>query len=149
MSSRGNPPPRPAERDAPEIGATASVELVVAASDLASALRLGPEDAFPPVLATFRMVALMEVAAARLLRPYLGPGELSVGVTVDVTHSAATPEGVTVTATASYAGREGKLFRFEVVARDRGGEIGRATHRRAIVTSERLLAGALGRNAQR
>lgn len=148
MTSRENSPtPRPAERGAPEIGATASVELVVAASDLASALKLGPEDAFPPVLATARLVALMELAAARVLRPSLGPGELSVGVTVDVTHSAATPEGVAVTAEATYAGREGKLFRFEIVARDRGGEVGRATHRRAIVTSERLVASSRRRNA--
>ncbi len=123
------------------------MELVVAASDLASALRLGPEDAFPPVLATARMVALMELAAARVLRPFLGPGELSVGVTVDVTHSAATPEGARVTATARYVGREGKLHRFEVVARDGGGEIGRATHRRALVTSERLVASSRRRNA--
>jgi len=31
---------------------------------------------------------------------------------------------------------------FEVVARDRGGEIGRGTHKRAIISAERLLAGA-------
>jgi predicted thioesterase len=130
----------------PEIGSTASAELVVGASDLASSLRLGPEDAFPPVFATARMVALMEVAAARLLRPHLGPGELSVGVTVDVTHSAATPEGVPVRATARYLGRDGRLHLFEVIAFDRGGEIGRATHRRAIVSSDRLVAGAARRN---
>src|SRR4029453_9587372 len=56
-------------------------------ADLASSLRFGPGDAFPPVLATARMVALMEVAAARVLAPFLGPGELSVGVRVEVTHS--------------------------------------------------------------
>lgn len=129
-----------------EIGATASAELVVAGSDLASAMRLGPEDAFPPVLATSRLVALMELAAARLLRPILAPGELSVGVTVEVTHSAATPEGVAVGATARYFGRDGKLFLFEVIANDRGGEIGRCKHRRAVVSSERLVAGAMRRN---
>ncbi len=129
-----------------EIGATATVELVVRESDLASAFRPGPEDAFPPVFATARMVALMEVAAARLLLPVLEAGELSVGVTVDVTHSAATPEGVAVTATARYLGRDGKLHLFEVVASDRGGEVGRCTHRRAVVASERLVSGALRRN---
>ncbi len=131
----------------PAIGATASAELVVGETDLASALRLG-DDAFPPVLATSRLVALMETAAARLLVPYLGPGELSVGVTVDVVHSAATPRGARVTATARYAGREGRLFLFEVTARDGGGEVGRATHRRAVVSSERLVSGAVRRNSQ-
>jgi fluoroacetyl-CoA thioesterase len=131
----------------PDIDATASAELVVRAPDLASIFRLGPEDAFPPVFATARMVALMELAAARILVPYLGPGELSVGTTVDVVHSAATPEGATVTATARYLGRERNVHLFEVVARDAGGEIGRATHRRAVVANERLVAGARRRNA--
>jgi fluoroacetyl-CoA thioesterase len=131
----------------PEIGAAASAELVVTEADLASAFRPGPEDAFPPVFATARMVALMEVAAARVLAPLLGPGQLSVGVLVDVTHTAATPAGVRVTATARYLGREDGQYCFEVVARDHGGEIGRAAHRRAVVTSQRLLAGAARRNA--
>jgi len=130
----------------PEINATASAELDVSPADLASAL--GPEagDSYPPVFSTSRMVALMEVAASRVLRPLLGPGELSVGVPGDVAHTAATPQGVRVQATARYLGREGKLFVFEVVARDRGGEIGRGTHKRAIISAERLLAGAERRN---
>src|SRR5262249_54097025 len=55
----------------PEIGATASAATTVKPSDLASAFRLAPEDEFPPVYATARMVALMELAAARLLAPHL------------------------------------------------------------------------------
>lgn len=92
------------------------------------------------------MVALMEIASSRILSPYLAPGELSVGVTVDVSHTAATPRGVKVVATARYLGREGKLFLFEVIAHDRGGEIGRGTHKRAIIATDRLLAGADKRN---
>ena len=129
----------------PEVNSTASAHFVVAPSDLASALNLEPEDAFPPVFATSRMVALMELAAARVLRPHLGPGELSVGVTLDVAHTAATPPGATVSATARLTGREGKLFVFEVRASDDAGEIGRCTHKRAVVTTERLVAGAARR----
>ena len=95
------------------------------------------------------MVALMETAAARALQPLLGPGELSVGVTVDITHSAPTPPGVLVTATARYTGREGKLFVFEITAHDQGGEIGRGSHKRAIVEIERLQRAAAKRNAGR
>jgi fluoroacetyl-CoA thioesterase len=130
----------------PELNASRSAELFVAPMDLASALRLEPGDSYPDVFSTSRMVALMEIAASRVLRPYLGPDELSVGVTVDVTHTAATPRGIKVVATASYLGREGKLFKFEVVAHDKGGEIGRGTHKRAIVSTDRLLAGAERRN---
>jgi fluoroacetyl-CoA thioesterase len=88
----------------------------------------------------------MEIASSRILRPFLEPGELSVGVHVDVSHTAATPRGIKITTTARYLGREGKLFVFEVVAHDRGGEIGRGTHKRAIVSAERLLVGAARRN---
>ena len=114
---------------------TATAELVVAPADLASALPLNPQDAFPAVFATARMVALMEIASARLLQPCLAAGELSVGVSLDVTHSAPTPPGAKVIATAEYLGRDGKLFIFDVTAVDPGGEIGRARHKRAIINA--------------
>ena len=130
----------------PELNATATAELVVGPHDLASSLPMEMGgDEFPAVLATARMIAQMEIAAARVLKPLLGPGELSVGVTVDITHTAPTPPGACVTTTARYAGREGKLFLFEVSATDPGGEIGRGWHKRAIVTSERLQSGAAKR----
>lgn len=132
----------------PALNTTASAELVVSDADLASVLSLSGEDAYPPVFATSRMIALMEVASARLLLPYLGPGELSVGTDVEVVHTAATPLGVTVSAKARYLGRDGKLFVFEVIASDDGGEIGRGSHKRAIVSTDRLLSGAARRNGK-
>ena|SRR5688500_4550571 len=132
----------------PAANATASVQLVVADSDLARAVALEPGDVFPAVLATARMVALMEVASARVLRPFLGEGEMSVGVSVDVEHTAPTPVGATVTATARYLGRDGKLFLFQVVAADAGGEVGRGRHKRAIINAERLERGAARRTGQ-
>jgi predicted thioesterase len=93
------------------------------------------------------MVGLMEVAAARILRPHLREGEVTVGVSVDVVHTAATPPGATVTATATLVGRDGKLFLFEIAAADNAGEIGRGTHKRAVVTTERLVAGAARRGS--
>ena len=131
----------------PEIGASATVNLVVRESDCASALKLSddPRDNFPAVFATTRMIALMELAGARLLHPLLQPGEMSVGAHVDVSHTAATPIGAKVTASATYRGHDGKLFVFDVIAHDPGGEIGRGTHKRAIVSRDRLIAGAAKR----
>ena len=126
----------------PDPNTTGTATIVVGPHDLASSISNETGDEFPPVLATARMVALMEIAASRVLLPLLGPGELSVGVTVDISHTAPTPVGAEVTATARYAGREGKLFLFEVSAADRGGEVGRGWHKRAIVSNERLLSGA-------
>lgn len=131
----------------PAPGATATARLVVTVNDLASALPLAASDAFPEVFATARMVALMEIASARVLQPFLEPGQLSVGVAIDAAHSAATPPGAVVTATARYLGRAGKLFEFEVTATDGGGEIGRARHKRAIVDGERLQAHAAQRQS--
>nr|WP_283254670.1 hotdog domain-containing protein [Luteimonas galliterrae] len=88
------------------------------------------------------MVALMELAASRVLHAELSEGELSVGVDMHIAHTAATPVGAEVIAEARFVGMAGKLYRFEVAARDAGGEIGRGTHQRAVVASARLLAGA-------
>jgi predicted thioesterase len=129
----------------PTVDSTASARLTVGACDLADTLNFEPGDSFPPVFATSRMVGLMEVAAARILGPHLKEGEASVGVSVDIVHTAATPPGAAVTATAKFVGREGKLFLFEVSAADNAGEVGRGTHKRAIVSVERLLAGAARR----
>ena len=131
----------------PEVGASATVDLVVREADCASALKLSndPLDNFPSVFATTRMIALMELAGARLMHPLLQAGEMSVGAHVDVSHIAATPIGAKVTATATYRGRDGKLFVFDVIAHDPAGEIGRGTHKRAIISEERLVSGAARR----
>jgi predicted thioesterase len=50
------------------------------------------------------MIALMEIPAAKILIPFLKPGQLSVGVSVDATHSVPTPIGSKVEAEATYLG---------------------------------------------
>ena len=84
---------------------------------------------------------------ARVLQPGWDAGQRAGGVGVDGPPTAPTPPGATVKAVARYVGREGKLFLFEVVASDAGGEIGRARHRRAVVDAERLQASAARRVA--
>lgn len=128
------------------IGRQGHAQWTVGPGDLASVLA-GPGESLPPVFATARMVALMEIAAMRALAPLVGPGQESVGVLVEITHTAATPPGANVHATATYRGRAGKFHEFEVVARDDAGEIGRGTHRRAIVDRQRLVEGAEKRRA--
>ncbi len=120
---------------------------LVKSADLASSLAITDEDGFPEVLATARMVALMEMSAARLIRPLLTEGELSVGVNVDVKHLAATPVGEEVTAVSIYKGLEGKLHKFEVELHDRGGLVGKGLHTRAIVKLDRLQQGTASRLA--
>jgi fluoroacetyl-CoA thioesterase len=137
--------------DRPELppGAAATVTHVVRDSDLAASFSLEPADRYPRVFATSRLVSVMEVAASRVMRPLLGPGELSVGIGIDVGHTAPTPPGGMVRATATFVAREGKRYVFDVVAEDDGGEIGRARHERAIVVTERLEAAAAARGKRR
>lgn len=132
-------------RAEPQAGLSATALRVVEETDLASAFTPAPTDSFPRVFATARMVALMEIAASRVLEPFLGEGELSVGVTVQTTHTAATPRGATVVAHARYTGRDGKFYAFDVWAEDEAGEIGRGRHSRAIVEEKRLVASAAKR----
>jgi predicted thioesterase len=125
-----------------DVGSTAEALLTVSQGDSAEALSLAADDSFPAVFATSRMIALMELAAARLMKPLLLPGQLSVGVSVHVRHTAATPVGCRVRAVATYLGPDGKLARFKVEAYDEAGLIGDGEHTRAVVATERLIAGA-------
>ena len=114
-------------------------------NDLATELSIDSDDAFPAVFATARMVGLMELTAARLMRPLLSEGELSVGVNVNVSHLAPTPVNEDVTFKATFIGMEDMLYKFKVELIDRGGLAGSGIHTRAIVSNERLLKGALKR----
>lgn len=119
--------------------------MTVTDADTAKALAVMADDDFPEVFATARMVALMELAAARCLKVLLAEGELSVGVCVDIKHLAATAKYDVVQAIATYTGQVGKLYQFKVEAFDSGGKIGEGSHTRAIIKTERLLAGAKAR----
>src|SRR3989442_14685114 len=110
------------------VGKSADASFVVQLSDTAKAVSISPQDDFPAVFATSRMVALMELAAARALKPLLKQGQLSVGVALNIRHTAATPVGSSVRAVATYLGREGKFFRFKVQAFDDAGSIGEGEH---------------------
>lgn len=116
--------------------------------DLASEVAVSSEDSFPEVLATSRVIGLMEVAAARLLHPLLKPEELSVGVGIDVKHFAPTPVGEEVRVVATFLEPDGKLYLFEVEVFDRAGKVASGKHSRAIVDKKRLEDGALARIAK-
>jgi fluoroacetyl-CoA thioesterase len=128
-----------------EPGATFKFRYTVTEADTAAALTAITGDDFPAVFATTKCIALLELAAGRLLKAELARGQLSVGVVVDVKHTAATPVGAWVEAQATYTGRNGRLHVFEVVARDPGGEVMRGRHERAVIDEARLLEGAAKR----
>lgn len=128
-----------------EIGETAEFSMIASDADMASALGDGSGDRFPEVFATSRMVAIMELAAARIMKKLLSPDQLSVGVGVNIMHLAATPNHTEVSAKATFLGMEGKLYKFKIEAFDTGGLIGKGEHTRAIIEFDRLVASATKR----
>lgn len=92
----------------------------------------------PHVLATAMMIGFIEQTCIEGLRPFLSSEERTVGIHVDVSHLAATPVGMMVTAEIELIGIEGKNLRFTVKCRDGSGLIGEGSHRRAIIDLNRF-----------
>jgi fluoroacetyl-CoA thioesterase len=86
------------------------------------------------------MLALMEAAAVDCIEELLPPGFVSLGLHLDVTHSAPTPAGATVIATAELKSVEGRKLIFAVSAHDGVEPIGKGTHTRVIVDRPRFEA---------
>jgi fluoroacetyl-CoA thioesterase len=87
----------------------------------------------PAVYGTPTMILHMEMAAGSAIQPSLPAGYVSVGMTVNIRHLAATPIGRAVRAIARIAKVEAKSVVFEVEAWDGDRKIGDGTHRRGIV----------------
>jgi fluoroacetyl-CoA thioesterase len=110
-------------------------------------LVVGPEHTAPfvgsgriPVLATPVMINVIEAAALNAIEHLLPTGHQSLGTHLDVSHVAATPVGLRVTATAEVLHLDGRTVIFRVEARDDFEVIGGGTHRRVVVSVERFDA---------
>lgn len=92
------------------------------------------------VFSTPSMTALMEESACNCLADYLENDETTVGTELNIKHLSATPEGMKVTAEAVLTEVNGREFTFEVTASDESGLIGKGTHKRFLVYSEKFTA---------
>jgi fluoroacetyl-CoA thioesterase len=115
-------------------GLTGAAEIVV-----------GPEHTAPfvgsgriAVLATPVMINVIEAASLAAVEHLLPAGHQSLGIHLDVSHTAATPIGLRVTATAEVIGVEGRTIKFKVEARDEIEAIGGGSHERVVVSVERF-----------
>jgi fluoroacetyl-CoA thioesterase len=115
-------------------GLAGTTEIVVAHEHTAPFVGSGRIE----VLATPVMINLFEAAALAAVEHLLPPGHQSLGIHLDVSHTAATPVGLRVTATAEVVGVEGRTITFNVAARDEFEQIGGGTHQRVVVSVERF-----------
>ncbi len=97
----------------------------------------------PKVLATGFMVGLFEWACIRAVNPHLDwPREQTVGVAIQVNHTAATPPGLTVTVQGKLEKVEGRKLSFTLTAHDGVDKISAGTHDRFVIDAERFNAKA-------
>jgi fluoroacetyl-CoA thioesterase len=96
--------------------------------------------AMPKVFATGFMSVLMEWTCLQLLAPHLDASEGSVGIHVDVGHSAATLPGMTVMVDAELTEVAGRKVAFKVRAHDGIDVIGEGRHERAVVAWDKFNA---------
>lgn len=91
------------------------------------------------VYATPCMVALMEGAACEAIEQALPEGQTTVGMELNIQHLSATPVGHEVRAEATVTAVDGKIITFELAAFDEAGQIGKGTHKRCVVNSQKFL----------
>ena len=97
--------------------------------------------AMPEVFATGFLVGFLEWACIMAVKPHLDwPKEQSVGTHINVSHLAATPPGLQVTATVELIEIDGRKMVFAVEAHDGVDLISRGFHERYIINKEKFDA---------
>jgi fluoroacetyl-CoA thioesterase len=105
----------------------------------ASGRLLGEIADMPPVFATANMIAFVEWTCVAALAPYLAPDQRTVGTRVEMTHIAATPIGMNVTAEIELVEIDGRRLRFKASCRDEVEPIGEGFHERMVVDHARFM----------
>ena len=91
----------------------------------------------PAVLATGFLVGFLEWACVLAVNPHLDwPREQSLGTHIDISHEAATPPGLELTATVELVEVDGRRLVFAVEASDGVDVISRGRLERVVVTRE-------------
>jgi fluoroacetyl-CoA thioesterase len=93
----------------------------------------------PPVLSTPMLVAMAETACVEHLAALLGAAPLSVGISVHIEHTAATPVGCVAAVTTELTEAHGRLLAFTFTAHDGFDAIGNGRHQRALVPRQRFM----------
>jgi fluoroacetyl-CoA thioesterase len=102
----------------------------------------------PEVFATGFMVGFLEWACVLAIKPHLdSPNELSLGTHINVSHEAATPPGLEVTATVELIAVEGRKLTFTVSAHDGVDLISRGTHERFVIDQAKFDKKLSGKKA--
>ena len=95
--------------------------------------------AMPEVFATGFLVGFLEWACIMAINPHIDwPQEQTLGTHIDVSHEAATPPGMEVTATVELIEVNGRRLVFAVQAHDGVDLISRGRHERFVINREKF-----------
>ena len=119
-----------------EAGKTFIIEKEVTELDTAKVFGSGELE----VLATPKMIALMEEASYKCVADGLDKGSSTVGTYLDVKHLAATPVGMKVRVESILDEVDGRKLVFTVKAYDEAGLIGEGKHERFVIFVEKFVA---------
>ena len=104
----------------------------------------------PEVFATGFLVGFLEWACIKAVNPHLDwPREQPVGTHIDVSHEAATPPGLEVTATVELIAVDGRKLTFAVSAHDGVDLISRGRHERFIIDKTKFETKVGAKTARR
>ncbi len=92
-----------------------------------------------PVYATPAMILLLESTCAQSVAPELEEGMTTVGTKLDIEHVSATPIGMEVTCESELTLIDRRRLVFKVEIYDKAGIVGRGTHERFIVASNKFM----------
>jgi fluoroacetyl-CoA thioesterase len=97
--------------------------------------------AMPRVLATGFMVGLFEWACMQAINPHIDwPEEQTVGIHINLSHTAATPPGLTIAVKGKLEEVEGRKLSFSLVADDGVDKISEGTHDRFVIHAAKFNA---------
>lgn len=95
----------------------------------------------PEVFATGFLVGFLEWACIKAINSHLDwPTEQTVGTHINVSHEAATPPGLEVTATVELIAVEGRKLMFSVEVHDGVDLISKGQHERFVINKEKFDA---------
>ena len=94
------------------------------------------------VLSTPMMIALIEKTCRLSVKPHLEEGQETVGTHVNVSHSAATPIGLTVRCETELVEVDRRRLVFKVAVYDPDGLVGEGLHERFVIDEARFQAKA-------
>lgn len=116
-------------------GIKGRIDITVDASVSAKMAASGEMDVF----GTPYVIALMEQTADKSVRPYLEDGFATVGILVNIRHTAATPMGMKAYAESELTEVDGRRLVFKVAVFDEVGQVADGVHERFIINKDKFM----------